>query len=246
METKRLLIGLALTGMFACQALVAADVQITNDIKDPKKTIIRWDLDDTIVKKVPYKPLVRKNSVAILYCLMRHPVTFFQQIKTKACSEEWQETFKGFNKDQNSYEHRFAQMIQQISQEKQLLPGMQELLQKLHDLGYEQHAITNMGEKDYQYLQQAKPEVFNLFSHATYVTYNNTQKKIKKPMPEYFTNVVASDKNVEGKTSLFIDDKDENCQVAQKTVGWDSIKVPGNATNAEFLTNVLRQHGVAV
>lgn len=242
METKRLLIGLALAGLIASQAHTQ-DVYLPETIS-PKTFIPKWDLDDTILKKVSYKPLVAKNSAAIVYCLMRHPLTFFQLIKTKACSEEWQETFKNFNAKENSYEHRFANMIQQISQEKQLLPGMSKIVLELNKLGYEQHAATNMGEKDYQYLEKKFPELFNCFSHTTYVTYDKDKKKIKKPMPEYFTNVVATHNNQPDKNYCLIDDKAENCEAARQTVGWHSIKVPGNAQNAEFLTKVLSERGV--
>ncbi|MCC7415196.1 MAG: HAD hydrolase-like protein [Epsilonproteobacteria bacterium] len=242
METKRLLIGLALAGLIASQAHTQ-DAYLPETIS-PETFIPKWDLDDTILKKVPYRPLVAKNSAAILYCLMRHPLTFFQLIKTKACSEEWQETFKNFNAQENSYEHRFANMIQKISQEKQLLPGMSEIVLELNKLGYEQHAATNMGEKDYQYLVGKFPELFNCFSHVTYVTYDKNKKKIKKPMPEYFTNVVATHNNPTNKKCCLIDDKAENCKAAQEAVGWYSIQVPGNENNAKFLTRVLQERGV--
>ncbi len=101
-----------------------------------------------------------------------------------------------------------------------------------------------MGEKDYQYLVGKFPELFNCFSHVTYVTYDNKKKKIKKPMPEYFENVVKNHNNQSDKTYCLIDDKAENCKAARETVGWYSIAVPGNEKNAAFLTGLLRERGV--
>lgn len=248
METKKLLIGIALAGMLAGY-LHGADVQITQAIQ-PQKTVVLWDIDDTVVKNPSFKGLVAKNPHVIAYALFRHFSTTAQLVKDGACSEQWQEAFKSFNNNQSSYEHRFASIIQQISQEKQFLPGMAELLQTLHAQGYELQALTNMGKNDYEYLQKKYADTFNLFADATYVTYDKNKKKIKKPMPAYFTNFIESvkqnNKNPNNKTYLFIDDKLENCQVAQKTVGFDYIKVPGNKNNAQFLTDILRKHGVAL
>jgi len=249
MKINKLVLGVALAGMLGGYVVAVEqqqDVHITPGTLTPDQKKLMVDADDTFLVKVPYKPLVKKNLSAILYCFMRHPIVAFQKVKTKACSEEWQEAFKSLSNKANSYEHQFAHMIQQISQEKQLIPDMQEWLQKLHNLGFEMELMTNMGKNDYEYLTKKYPDLFKLFSGVTYVTYDKNKKKIKKPMPEYFTNFMASDKNPDKKSYLLIDDKLENCQAAHNTVGFDYIKVPGDKSNAAFLTTVLQQHGVAL
>lgn len=234
-------------------------ILLPNDIS-PESYKIGLDLDNTVVAKKPYKRLVLKNVHVILYCLLRHTPTFLNLATSKASSEEWQTTFKTFNDISTSYEHRFADMIQEISQGKYLLPGMEDLIRRWHAKGFELHILTNMGEKDYQHLSSTN-DVFNLCSDVTYVKYNEKNKeKIKKPNPDYFINyfekVRKENSNPENKGLIFIDDALENCTVAHdqakayKGHFWPEpsmsvyyVKVPGNNMNAAFIRQAFRQTG---
>lgn len=224
--------------------------QITLEL-GPDKYIIEFDFDGTVIAKSPYANLIYKNLHVFFYNLiLRHPATFAELLTSKACSEEWQETFKGLNDNKESYEHRMANVIQQISQGKYIIPGMQEVLEQLHAKGFELQGMTNMGKKDLEYLQQKYPHLVNLFSHITCVTYEKGKKIVKKPNPEYFTNFIETAKqnnmNPDNKKYLLIDDSRENCEVAVKVADFDAITVPGNDTNAAYIEKVFLEAGCSL
>lgn len=295
METKRLLIGLALAGMFTGQtqtshatdqilqastsmgqqllnagktgllttaaiaaavasalilrkaykklhyAYIAKNVHLTQKITN--KTRLLLDLDDTLLAKTPYGHLVWQHKGDIASCLKDHNAQTFKLWRDGSCSEEWQATLKGLGQE-GSKEHAFAHVIQQISQEKTILPGMDTFVQKLHDQGFVIQPLTNMGEKDYKYLEQKYPALFACFTKPVYVTYDAKKARIKKPMPQYFINC-KNDHDIT-QDSIMIDDKRSNCKMAREILGCGSMVVPGDSTNAAFLTTEFRKADVTL
>lgn len=253
METKRLLIGLALGGLIASQVYAQEKnqaVSITTDTVSPTTHKFVFDNDDVITENA----LLDKLSLTVSYmpailcafaknlrlsCGMAKSSLLKDKNKPGPCAEEWRMIFSGLG-GPNSYEKQFAEFIKRWGQLKTVKSGMPELLQELHTAGYTLSMFTNMGTEDDAYFATKKfQNLYNLFKFRWCANYKPGQALIKKPSRESIESFVALDKQHnpnDTRATIFVDDKLKNCVAGNEHAGWDYIHFKNPAQLRKVLT----------
>lgn len=204
-----------------------------------------FDCDDTLLtNRLSNKIwLIAKNVLVIVGALLKHPKLSYRLIKNTlfdtapACAEQWRELFKQLGTP-GSLEYRFATFIQTWARMKTVIPGMEKLLQELHDAGYRMSMWTDMGCNDDAFYAHQYKNLYTLFTFRMAVNYSGSVEPIKKPSPESVTAFIRKhEKYTKDKTIIFIDDRLVNCLAAHTYGGLDYI----HFKSVQQLQNILQE-----
>lgn len=139
----------------------------------------------------------------------------------------------------DKYEPGWGTVVSSIVREHTPIKGMAELIQELSDLGYTHRIATNEGFQLYQEQKDQYPELFKNIEWGSTVEYEPGIPVIKKPALNYFRRHHCRFNRENEKTIIFIDDKQENVDVANKA-GMIGIRF----TTPQKLRSDLIAHGI--
>lgn len=213
------------------------------------KPIILWDIHGVLIEpqdrvialfKFPHlKQAVTRFSWPFFKDLTR---LLYDNASQELTSEEY--VYLAL-KHANPY---LAELTVQIANSQKPIPGMKELVNELHDLGYEQHIGSNIGFISFHRLLNPKkyPQIAPLLRHMnisrSVVVDNDNGTFIKKPDPHFFKKYLNKNRIDLQKTSIiFIDDKPKNIYVARR-LGLDGIRFK----NPRQLRTELRKRNIPV
>ena len=148
-------------------------------------------------------------------------------------------TVEDFEPVLNAYDPSIYPLAITMAAQHVPITGMAELVQELHELGYEQGQATNMSPTEYELIAEKHPEIFGYFKPGLTVDVSE-ENPVRKPSPEYFMRLVARF-GAEHEHNVFVDDKRKNVETAERA-GLIALQFK----NAEQLREVLRSKGVPV
>lgn len=119
------------------------------------------------------------------------------------------------------------------------IPGMLQLIQRLHARGYQLHIASNLGHAVYETFRTLYPEFFCYFS-TVQIAYWDGPHLIKKPNTLFFKHYITTH-NIDPATVLFIDDKQYNIDAAS-TLGIAGIRY----THFKTLLTDLKKYNIFV
>jgi len=187
--------------------------------KSPKNTIIAFDLHDVIFtfdyKKVA-KVLWKWNHKWAIIATLFHPSLVWQLLKMlwhDATDEQFYELFE-------KRRPILMPLIFEMTNAQKLIPGMNVLLKKLSNKGYELHILSNIGPRRFEQLSKDFPEIISLFKKVKIVQPHG-KHSLRKPDKQFFTDYLKEYKQ-DHQQIIFVDDKKENINAAQE-LGIDAI-----------------------
>jgi len=213
--------------------MITKDVSISAKKISPHTHAFIFDNDNTLLANgiTDKWRLIVAYLPAILVTFVSHPILIFNLLKDElldensACSQQWQELFKQMG-NQRSAEYQFSRFVEQWAAMKTIVPGMDTLIQQLHDAGYRLSLWTDMGAKDGHVIEKKFPHLYHLFTLRSYVTYEQDTDAIRKPSEQAVKKFVTLYQHTyhENKTLIFVDDKLKNCLAAKKYGAFDYIQ----------------------
>lgn len=211
---KKLLLLTIISLCLSPQAIMAE--QIAGGLEN---VIIATDLDDVILKgETTQRVLGALNPLNFfmtgayaLACATHYkPGTKF----SRACGEA---LYIAELRKNNNTETRAAQFVRMMAQYKTLMPETVKLYNTLHTMGVQFVTATNIGSIFFNDLTVKFPDIFNdQFIKSGLTVDYGTQDVIEKPDIRYFQALQTKIDPSGNKTIIFIDDKLENVQGAQK------------------------------
>jgi len=112
-------------------------------------------------------------------------------------------------------------LIIEITNAQKVIPGMESLIQELHNQGYTLHILSNIGPRRFKELSADFPKIINYFSKYQIVN-PETKPIIKKPNTEFFKKYLAENAKQNQKI-IFIDDNKKNI-LAARSLGINAIR----------------------
>lgn len=94
------------------------------------------------------------------------------------------------------------------------IDGTVEILKELKNKNYTLHIASNIGPRRFKTLKEKFPDILDLFDAAK-INNGDVKNLIKKPSTQFFMQYLR-DCNPDGKKVIFIDDKKQNIQEAEK------------------------------
>ena len=214
-----------------------------NRTAQPKITTILWDVDHVLIQPNRWKMTkaflssnhtwgALKNTNLKLLRKMR---------KMKNSQKKSGQSFLDLAREQNN--PHLAELINEISSKKDIIPGMLAVVTELRANGYQNHIGTNNGKESFAQLQKRHPGFFSssLFGldKSQFAEFTNNSS-LAKPNLEFFTHYLTKN-SIDPKTVVFIDDKIENVLAARK-VGMYAI----HFKNPKQLRSDLKKLGVKI
>lgn len=208
--------------IIALMALISSILPITADQIAPKKVIFLWDLHHVVLK--PDKPF----RTAMSY---RHKTKALFGHKTggKVLKLLIKGVFKEPSSDKFVYlaekynNPHLKKMVLLASNAQKPMDDTVTIIQELAQKGYTHHVGSNIGNSSFIAITDAKqfPQFSPIFKHfdlaQSHVVAHTDGHVIKKPDLEFFRQYLAKNKiDLTTTTVIFIDDKKENIQAAQK------------------------------
>ena len=124
-------------------------------------------------------------------------------------------TAQNFKGVLNDYDKRLWPLALKMAAQHRALPGMQELVDELHALGYTQRVATNMGDEEFEGNRQHCPELFEHFEPGM-VVLADIPGYPRKPSKDYFDLYNKQFNPTGEKTIIFMDDKLKNVAASQQ------------------------------
>ena len=190
-----------------------------------EKTRIHWDCHQVLVKP--------NISAMASLALWQVAPKIYAKLKMSSV------TVEDFEPVLNAYDPSIYPLAITMAAQHVPITGMAELVQELHELGYEQGQATNMSPTEYELIAEKHPELFGYFKPGLTVDVSE-ENPVRKPSPEYFMRLVARF-GAEHEHNVFVDDKRKNVETAERA-GLIALQFK----NAEQLREVLRSKGVPV
>jgi HAD superfamily hydrolase (TIGR01509 family) len=150
-------------------------------------------------------------------------------------------TAEDFKDIVDAYDATLWPLMLKIASQQQPMPGMQEIVDALHEMGYSMRTATNMSVKEFKATQENNQELFEHFQEDGFMVDVTEENFPRKPSVAYFEKYHARH-NAEGaKKIIFIDDKLKNCSASQKT---DMTSI--HFKNAQQLIQELAKLGIII
>jgi len=208
-----------------------------------RPTIILWDVHEVLFTRnifhwtylfliYPKKwRVIRSLDLHILSLFFKYALHVLHVKRAEVSSEELITYALARNK------HELAEIAIRIGCDYAPVPGMLQLIQKLHARGYQLHIASNLGTAVFETFKTIYPEFFCYFS-VMQITYWDGPQLIKKPNPLFFKEYLATHR-IDPETVLFIDDKQYNIDAAA------TLDIRGIVyTNFKTLVQELKKHAV--
>lgn len=204
-----------------------ATVLIALSLKHPaqaNKPIILWDIHNVLITRSgilttlwnygDWWNILRNSSFGLMKDLIILTAT---HIISGCSSEQFIQKARAHN---NLY---LGQLIMELTNAQQPIPGMQEIVDELHTAGYEQHVASNIGQTPFLALADKKqfPHLAPLFTHITLekslLVSNENGNFIKKPDPQFF-KIYLQKNNLDTQLQpvIFVDDNANNVAAARQ------------------------------
>jgi len=110
--------------------------------------------------------------------------------------------------------NRLAQAVINIANDQTPISGTVNIIQELKDKGYMIDLASDIGQTFLPDLMKKYPSTFDMIADKQTVDYINTNQPIHKPSIQYFQDYLEKYGN--GKTIIFIDDKEKNVAAAKQ------------------------------
>lgn len=197
--------------------LLEGQESIKKEPISPETTIIMFDIDEVIlIRNTPIKKILWDN--------------WFTLVKNPRLAWKFLQLYRSGNAAGGDYirlcrqekNEAMAKIIEKITLDKSLNPGIAEFIKQLQDEGFTLHIASNMSRDDFNFFIKKFPEVFSRFACVKVIDYKDKQAPAKKPDLAYFNEYLQECPS--DKKRLFFDDKKKNINAARQ-VGIDGIVV---------------------
>lgn len=217
MRKKTMIKRLLLVTLSLCVAWQTASAQSTTCSLD--NVIIATDLDDVILQSNTTQRVLGALNPLNWFMTGAYALACAAHYKpdmkfSRACGEA---LYIAELRKNNGVETRATQFVRMMASLKQIMPDTLAVYQTLHKKGASFVTATNIGTIFFHDQQQNHPTIFNdqFIKEGLTVDYGATDV-IEKPDIRYFENLKALIDPTGTKTIIFIDDKLDNIQGAQK------------------------------
>lgn len=208
--------------------LLSSSLLLSN--QSNSKPVILWDLHGVLLKqKDPITAIAHSGelSPALQNLDWQQIRDFVSLILSNMIRDTSSEEYLAI--PQKYHNKALFKLILSVANAQELRPGMLEIVQQLHDRNYRQLIASNIGPTSYEQITNPKkyPALAPLFSYISskdpQIAYQKNGRYIKKPMPEYYQDLLTRyNLDPEKQHVLFIDDLASNVAAARE-FGIDAI-----------------------
>lgn len=219
--------------LFALSASLYSSENISAESLTDKEVEFAWDAHHVLIKPnilgmlaIIFKQAgfkVAKAAAAfgyehVLYCVNGTSRRTHQLVRD-LCSLQQRNpgaTGKDYQKIIDAYDSDLGAVAEKMAASWVINPGMQELIEELHELGYVQRIATNMASEEYKNIADEHPHFFKYIDGGLTVDIEETPI-VRKPSLDYFNRYHEKYNADRTKTIIFSDDNTLYAQAAAQT-----------------------------